>query len=63
MMGIKYGKTFDSFEEQVNDILNTNALLLLLNKKGIITSEEFYNAKQEALESFKKEHPDLFKRT
>ncbi|MDV2883851.1 hypothetical protein RYX45_01565 [Alkalihalophilus pseudofirmus] len=57
---MKY-KNFDSLEEQINDILNMNALLALLNEKGIISAKEFVNAKQKALEEFKAEHPDLFK--
>ena len=59
-MGLKYGD-FDSLEEQVNNIVNTNALLILLNKKGVITTNEFLNAKDEALKEFKKLYPTLFK--
>ncbi|MEH7736494.1 hypothetical protein QPL77_12915 [Bacillus pumilus] len=60
-MGIKYG-SFDALEEQVNNILNTNALLILMGEKGVISSEEFEDAKNIALEEFKKEYPELFKR-
>ncbi|MDF2536668.1 MAG: hypothetical protein K0S25_2003 [Bacillus sp. (in: firmicutes)] len=62
-LGIKYGKDgeFDSFEEQVNDILNTNALIILLNKKGLISKEEFSQAKDDALKAFKEQYPSLFK--
>lgn len=60
-MGIKYG-SFNSLEEQVNNILNTNALLILMGEKGIINSEEFEYAKKLALKEFKHEYPELFKR-
>ncbi|WP_405100841.1 hypothetical protein [Oceanobacillus sp. FSL H7-0719] len=59
-MGIKYGD-FDTLEEQLNNISNTNALLLLLTKKGIIQPEEFYEAKRDALRALKLEFPELFK--
>lgn len=58
---MKYGN-FDSLEEQVNNILNTNAMLNLLNKKGIITSKEFMEAKDEALKDFKTLYPELFEK-
>lgn len=58
-MGIKYGD-FDSLEEQINNILNTNALLILLNKKGLIKTEEFLQAKDEALRDLKRQYPKLF---
>jgi len=58
-MGIKYG-SFDSLEEQINNILNTNALLIILNDRGLISPDEFYKAKQEALNELKREYPDLF---
>ncbi|MFS0767085.1 hypothetical protein [Peribacillus phoenicis] len=60
-MGMKYGD-FDSLEEQVNNILNTNAMLNLLNKKGIINSKEFMEAKDEALKDFKALYPELFEK-
>lgn len=60
-MGVKYGN-FDSLEEQVNNILNTNALLILLNKRGLINSTEFMEAKNEALQEFKKQYPELFEK-
>lgn len=60
-MGVKYGN-FDSLEEQVNNILNTNALLILLNKRGLIDSKEFMEAKNEALREFKKQFPELFEK-
>ncbi|MGG3966094.1 hypothetical protein [Heyndrickxia faecalis] len=59
-MGIKFGN-FNLLEEEVNNIINTNALLILLNNKGLITDEEFYSAKKEAIEDFKYQFPDLFK--
>ncbi len=52
---------FNLYEEQINSIINTNALLLLLNKKNIINANEFTQAKEEALEEFQKEFPELFK--
>lgn len=58
-MGIKYDD-FDSLEEQINNILNTNALLILLNKKGLIDADEFMTAKEEALKELKKQYPKLF---
>jgi glutamate 5-kinase len=60
-VGVKYGN-FDSLEEQVNNILNTNALLILLNKRGLIDSKEFMEAKNEALQEFKKQYPELFEK-
>ncbi|MED1221552.1 hypothetical protein [Bacillus paralicheniformis] len=59
-MGIKYGE-FDLLEEAVNNMINTNALLILLNEKGFITSDEFTKAKKEAIEDFKLDFPTLFK--
>lgn len=53
-------KIFDSHEEQINTILNTNAILIILESKGLITTEEFISAKNDALKSFKKEFPNLF---
>lgn len=52
---------FNMYEEQINNIINTNALLILLNKKNLITASEFTQAKEEALLEFKKEFPNLFK--
>jgi hypothetical protein len=60
-LGIKYGN-FNSLEEQVNNILNTNALLIVLNKKGLISSTEFLEAKEQALKDFKKQYPELFEK-
>lgn len=60
-MSIKYGK-FELVEETVNNILNVNALLIILNKKGLLDSEEFLKAKDQALKEFKQEFPDLFKK-
>jgi len=58
-MSIKYGN-FDMLEEQINNILNTNAILTILNKKGLITASEFVEAKEVALQEFKKQYPELF---
>jgi hypothetical protein len=60
-MSIKYGK-FELVEETINNILNTNALLIILNKKGIISADEFMKAKEEALREFKQEFPELFQK-
>jgi len=59
-VGIKYGE-FDLLEEAVNNMINTNALLILLNEKGFITGDEFTKAKKEAIEDFKLDFPTLFK--
>ncbi|PQP82884.1 hypothetical protein C0Q44_16060 [Paenibacillus sp. PCH8] len=58
-MSIKYGN-FDTLSEQVNDIVNLNALLILLSKKNLITNKEFLDAKDQATEDFKKQFPELF---
>ncbi|WP_127580783.1 hypothetical protein [Paenibacillus koleovorans] len=59
-MTIKYGN-FDTLTEQVNDIVNLNALLLVLSKKGIISNSEFLEAKDKAIADFRKQFPELFK--
>lgn len=51
---------FNMYEEQINNILNTNALLILLNEKDLITAAEFTEAKEKALKEFRNEYPDLF---
>jgi hypothetical protein len=53
---------FNPIHEQINNIVNTNALLIALNRKGLITSNEFMSAKNEAIAEFKKEFPDLFEK-
>lgn len=58
-MSIKYGN-FDTLSEQVNDILNFNALLMILSQKGLINNKEFLEAKEKALEEFKSQFPELF---
>ncbi|MCL7871048.1 MULTISPECIES: hypothetical protein [Bacillus] len=60
-MALKYGE-FDLLDETVNNILNTNALLIILNKKGFITSDEFIQAKEEAIADFKNDFPTLTKK-
>lgn len=51
---------FNMFQEQINNIVNTNALLIALNKKGIINAKEFVDAKEEAIKEFRKDFPELF---
>ena len=53
---------FNPIHEQINNIVNTNALLIALNKKGLISSSEFMAAKNEAITEFKKEFPELFEK-
>lgn len=52
---------FNLYHEQINTILNTNAVLILLEDKGLITSEEFTKAKERAYDEYKREFPKLFK--
>lgn len=53
---------FKALEEQINDIVNLNALITVLQKKGLLTSEEFLEAKKQSIEQFKKEYPELFEK-
>lgn len=54
-------ENFKEREEQINTIINVNALLMLLTEKNIIKDYEFRGMKQKALEDFKNEFPQLFK--
>ncbi|MFS1518596.1 hypothetical protein V1503_19345 [Bacillus sp. SCS-151] len=51
---------FNPLHEQINNSVNTNALIIMLNRKGLITAREFNNAKNEAITQFKNEFPELF---
>lgn len=53
-------KEYDSLKESVNTALNLEALLLVLNRKGLVTKDEFTLAKNEALINMKIEFPNLF---
>lgn len=53
-------KEYDSLKEEVNTLLNVNALILALNRKGLITADEFTLAKEQALADLKKEFPNMF---
>lgn len=52
---------FDQLSEQVNDIINLNALISILANKGIIETDEFIKEKDKALKEFKEQYPTLFK--
>lgn len=57
----KYENNYNLLEEHVNNIVNTNALLILLNKKGLMNVDEFYEAKRVASQNFKRDNPNLVK--
>lgn len=52
---------FDVTEDLINNMANTTALTLILESKGIISSEDFYKAKQKAIDGIREEYSDLFK--
>lgn len=54
-------KDFDLLKEQIDNILNTNALIILLYGKGLITIDEFFKAKDQAAKDFEKQFPQLIR--
>lgn len=60
-MGIKIGN-IDIFDELINNRLNIETTLNILARKGFLTQREFDDLKNELVEKFKKEHPELYEK-
>jgi hypothetical protein len=52
---------FSIAEETINNIVNINALGLVLVQNGIITDRQFARAKEQAIAEFKRDYPELVK--
>jgi hypothetical protein len=52
---------FSIAEETINNIVNINALGIVLIQNGVITDRQFARAKEQAIAEFKRDYPELVK--